>query len=136
VAEIKVPSYGLLTVGGIVAMFLGSVMLMKSQLPYLRISLKVIIPSVLGTALFFLFVVGMAVRTFGAKPVTGREEMIGGHGVARSDLAPMGTVFVHGELWEADSSEPVRQGEEVEVTAVEGLRLKVRRATGVTKKEA
>lgn len=136
VAEIKVPSYGLLTVGGIVAMFLGSVMLMKSQLPYLRVSLKVIVPSVLGTALFFLFVVGMAVRTFGAKPVTGAEGLVGRHGIARSDLVPTGTVFVHGELWEAQSGETVRQGDEVVVTAVEGLRLRVTRATDVSKEEA
>jgi membrane-bound serine protease (ClpP class) len=135
VAEIKVPSYGLLTVGGIVAMFLGSVMLMKSQLPYLRVSLKVIVPSVLGTALFFLFVVGMAVRTFGARPVTGAEGLVGRYGVARSDLAPTGTVFVHGELWEAQSSETVRRGDEVVVTAVEGLRLRVTRATGGSKEE-
>jgi membrane-bound serine protease (ClpP class) len=130
IAEIKITSYGLLTVGGIIAMFLGSVMLMKSDLPYLRVSLKVIVPSVLGTALFFLFVIGMAVRTFGAKPVTGREEMIGGHGVARSDLAPMGMVFVHGELWEAHSDEPIRQGDAIEVTAVDGLKLRVKRAAG------
>jgi membrane-bound serine protease (ClpP class) len=136
IAEIKVPSYGLLTVGGIVAMFLGSLMLMKSQLPYLRVSLTVIVPSVLGTALFFLFVVGMAVRTFGARPVTGAEGLVGGHGIARSDLAPTGTVFVHGELWEAQSGETVRQGDEVVVTAVEGLRLQVKRVTNVSEKEA
>jgi membrane-bound serine protease (ClpP class) len=136
VAEIKVPSYGLLTVGGIVAMFLGSVMLMKSQLPYLRVSLTVIVPSVLGTALFFLFVVGMAVRTFGARPVTGAEGLVGGHGIARSDLAPTGTVFVHGELWEAQSGEAVRQGDEVVVTAVKGLRLQVKRVADVPDKEA
>jgi membrane-bound serine protease (ClpP class) len=135
VAEIKVPSYGLLTVGGIVAMFLGSVMLMKSQLPYLRISLKVIVPSVLGTALFFLFVVGMAVRTFGARPVTGAEGLVGRHGIARSDLGPTGTVFVHGELWEAQSGETIHVGDEVVVTAVEGLRLKVKRATDGLKEE-
>ncbi len=128
VAEIKVPSYGLLTVGGIIAMFLGSVMLMKSDLPYLRVSLKVIIPSVLGTALFFLFVVGMAVRTFGARPVTGAEGLVGGHGIARSDLSPAGTVFVHGELWAARGDETIRQGDAIEVTAVEGLRLRVKRA--------
>jgi membrane-bound serine protease (ClpP class) len=128
VAEIKVPSYGLLTVGGVVAMFLGSVMLMKSQLPYLRISLKVIVPSVLGTALFFLFVVGMAVRTFGARPLTGAEGLVGVHGIARSDLSPSGMVFVHGELWEARGDETIRQGDAIEVTAVEGLRLRVKRA--------
>lgn len=136
VAEIKVPSYGLLTVGGIIAMFLGSLMLIKSDLSYLRVSMKVIVPSVLGTALFFLFVVGMAVRTFGARPVTGAEGLVGRHGIARTDLAPTGTVFVHGELWEAQSGETVRQGDKVVVTAVEGLRLKVKRATDVSEKEA
>jgi membrane-bound serine protease (ClpP class) len=136
IAEIKVPSYGMLTIGGIIAMFLGSVMLMKSDLPYMRISLTVIIPSVLGTALFFLFVVGMAVRTFGAKPVTGREEIIGGHGIARSDLAPNGTVFVRGELWTARSDEPIRDGDTVEVTGMDGLTLQVKRAANAPAKEA
>jgi len=136
VAEIKVPSYGLLTVGGIIAMFLGSLMLIKSDFSYLQVSMKVIVPSVLGTALFFLFVVGMAVRTFGARPVTGAEGLVGGHGIARSDLSPTGTVFIHGELWDAQSSETVRQGDEVVVTAVEGLRLKVTRATDGSKEEA
>lgn len=137
IAEVKITSYGLLTVGGVIAMFLGSVMLMKSDLPYLRVSLKVIIPSVLGTALFFLFVVGMAMRTLGAKPVTGREEMIGGHGVARSDLAPNGTVFVRGELWAARSNEPIRDGDAVEVTGMDGLTLQVKRAAGsATQKES
>jgi membrane-bound serine protease (ClpP class) len=136
IAEIKITSYGLLTVGGVIAMFLGSVMLMKSDLPYMRISLKVIIPSVLGTALFFLFVVGMAARTFGAKPVTGREEMIGGHGIARSDLAPNGTVFVRGELWTARSDEPIRDGDMVEVTGMDGLTLQVKRAANAPAKEA
>jgi len=111
-------------------------MLMKSDLPYMKISLKVIVPSVLGTALFFLFVVGMAVRSFGAKPVTGAEGLIGWHGTARSDLAPVGTVFVHGELWEARSEEAIRQGEGVEVTGVEGLQLRVKRAANAPAKEA
>jgi membrane-bound serine protease (ClpP class) len=136
IAEIKITSYGLLAVGGIIAMFLGSVMLMKSDLPYLRVSLKVIVPSVLGTALFFFFVVGMAVRTFGAKPATGREEMIGGRGVARSDLAPSGRVFVHGELWEARSDEPIRDGDAVEITGMDGLTLQVKRAANAPAKEA
>lgn len=135
VAEVKVPSYGLLTVGGIVAMFLGSVMLMKSNLPYMQISLRVIVPSVLGTALFFIFVVGMAIRTFGKKPVTGMEEMVGSHGVARSDLSPAGTIFIHGELWDARSDENIRQGDDVEVTGIDGLRLRVRRPRPSTTQE-
>jgi membrane-bound serine protease (ClpP class) len=135
IAEVKVPSYGLLTVGGVVAMFLGSVMLMKSDLPYMRISLRVIVPSVLGTALFFVFVVGMAVRTFGKKAVTGVEELVGSHGVARSDLSPAGMIFIHGELWEARSDDTVRRGDEVEVTRVDGLRLQVKRRSSPVKEE-
>ncbi len=135
VAEIKVPSYGLLTIGGIVAMFLGSVMLMKSDLPYMRISFRVIVPSVLGTALFFAFVVGMAARTLGKKPVTGSEALIGMHGVVRSDLAPVGSILIHGELWKAQSEETIRHGDQVEVTGVDGLQLRVRRVPVLVKKE-
>ena len=129
IAEVKVPSYGMLTIGGIIAMFVGSVMLMKSDLPYMRVSLKVIVPSVAGTALFFMLVVGMAVRTFGKKPETGIDELIGAHGVARSAISTNGQVFIHGELWEAHSDEAIQSGHDVEVISVQGLCLHVKRAT-------
>jgi membrane-bound serine protease (ClpP class) len=128
IAEIKVQSYGLLTVGGIISMILGSLMLMKSDAPFFRISWAVIIPSVATTALFFVFVVGMAVRAQRARPVTGVEGLVGRMATAQTDIAPQGRVLFQGELWDAVSDEAIKQGESVVVKAVEGLKLVVKRS--------
>lgn len=127
IAEIKVPSYGLLTIGGVISMILGSLMLMRSDAPYFRISWAVIIPSVATTALFFMFVVGMAIRAQRSKPVTGAEGLVGTTVVAQTDIAPEGMVMLQGELWEAVSDEVIKQGETAVVKAVEGLKLVVKR---------
>ena len=127
VLEVKVASHGLLTIGGVVAMIIGSIMLIDSPLPFMRVSLAVIIPSVLVTASFFLFAVGMGVRAQRRRVTTGSEGLVGEVGVARTEIANDGTVFVRGELWSARSDEPVSPGDAVEVLAVEGMRVKVRR---------
>jgi membrane-bound serine protease (ClpP class) len=128
IAEIKVPSYGLLTVGGIISMILGSLMLMKADEPFFRISWAVIIPSVATTALFFMFVVGMALRAQRAKPVTGAEGLVGMTATAQTDIAPHGRVLLQGELWDAVSDEAIKEGDRVQVKAVDGLRLVVTRS--------
>ncbi|HLB95075.1 MAG TPA: nodulation protein NfeD, partial [Nitrospiria bacterium] len=127
VAEIKVPSYGMLTVGGIVAMALGSLMLVKTDIPYMQISYLVIIPSVMATALFFALVIGMAWRAHRHRPMTGMEGLIGLIGVAKTDVSPRGQVLLQGELWEADSTDRIQAGEDVEVTGIDGLKLHIRR---------
>lgn len=128
IAEIKVPSYGLLTVGGIISMILGSLMLMKADEPFFRISWAVIIPSVGTTALFFVFVVGMALRAQRAKPLTGAEGLVGMAVIAQTDIAPHGRVLLQGELWDAVSDEVIKEGESAQVKAVDGLRLVVKRS--------
>ncbi len=128
IAEIKVPSYGLLTVGGVISMILGSIMLMKADEPFFRISWAVIIPSVATTALFFMFVVGMALRAQRSRPVTGAEGLVGMTVIAQTDIAPHGRVLLQGELWDAVSDEAIKEGERVQVKAVEGLRLVVKRS--------
>ncbi len=125
--EIKIVSYGLLSIGGVASMLLGSIMLIDSPLPFLRISWMVILPVVIGTALFFLFVIGLSIRTFRKKVVTGVEGLIGETGVAQSALNPEGQVMVHGELWNARSDEPVEQGETIQVLSVDKLKLRVSR---------
>ena len=127
VADIKVPSYGMLTLGGIVAMTLGSLMLFKTPGSFLSVSWPVILAAVLTTTAFFLFAIGMAIKARLAKPVSGKEGLVGERGVARTPLTPSGMILVHGELWQAWSEEPVAEGEEVEVVAVEGLKLKVKK---------
>ncbi len=127
VLEVKVASHGLLTIGGIVAMIIGSIMLIDSPLPFMRVSLAVIIPSVLATAAFFVFAVGMGIRAQRRRVTTGSEGLVGELGVARTEILGDGTVFVRGELWSARSDEQVAPGDAVEVLAVEGMRVKVRR---------
>lgn len=129
VLEIKVTSHGLLTVGGAIAMLFGSLMLIDSPFPFMRISLAVIVPSVLTTAAFFLFAVSMGVRAQRRRVTTGREGLVGLEGVARGGVdANGGSVFVRGEFWNAHSDETIADGVPVEVIHVDGLRLRVRRA--------
>lgn len=125
IADIKVTSHGLLTVGGIVSMVLGSLMLINTNAPYLRISLSIIVPAALLTAGFFTFLLSLAVKAQRRGVVSGHEGLVNLVGVAQGPIGPAGKVFVHGELWNARSSEPIRPGEKVKVVKVEGLNLTV-----------
>lgn len=129
ILEVKVASYGMLSVGGIIAMIIGSLMLINSPIPELRPSLQFVIPVVLGFSLIVIFLVTLVLRAHTRRSSTGREGMIGETGTARTDLEPSGKVFVHGEIWDAEAEEPVRAGEKVEVIKVlEGLKIRVRKA--------
>jgi len=130
VLEVKVTSYGILTIGGIVSMILGSLMLIDAPSPAMRISLSVILAAAVTTAAFFLFAVGMALKAQTRKPTTGVEGLIGEHGVARTSIDPEGEVNVHGEIWHAISDDHVKEGEKVEVIGVQGLQVKVARTGG------
>ncbi len=121
VLEIKVVSHGVLAVGGVVSMFLGSVMLIDSPAPYLQISMTVIITTVLLISAFFLFVLYFALKAHKRKVTTGAEGLIGAVGEIRAG----GTVFVSGELWKADNASDLEVGVQVTVVAIENMRLKV-----------
>jgi membrane-bound serine protease (ClpP class) len=123
--ETQITSAGLLTVGGVVSMVIGSIMLIDSPLPFMKVSLKVIIPSVVFTALFFAFAVGVGLRAQKKKVSTGSRGMVGEIGVAKSDIHESGSVFVHGEFWNAYSDDPIPQGSNVKIVAVEGMTIKV-----------
>jgi membrane-bound serine protease (ClpP class) len=128
IADIKVPSHGVLTAGGLISFFLGSLLLTENQLPFLRISLALIVTMTALTTAFFAFAVGAGIRAQAQKVHTGREGLVGALGVARTDLAPSGTVFVLGELWSAESEgEAISAGQRVRVVRLDGLRLVVRR---------
>ena len=126
ILEATVTSYGLLAIGGVVAMLLGSMMLIKTDVEFLQISWSVILPVVALTAAFSLFMVGMGVRAMRRRPATGREEMVGLVGIVQTALTPHGQLAVHGELWEAISDRPLQPGDKAEVVRVEGLRLYVK----------
>jgi membrane-bound serine protease (ClpP class) len=129
ILEIKVTSLGMLTIGGIVSMFLGSLMLVDSPEEYLRIPLATIFLVVGMTAAVFTFMVGAAVRSVRRQPVSGIEGMMGEVGTVKYRLAPLGTVFVHGTLWSAQSATPLEVGDTVRVIGVEGLKLTVEKVT-------
>lgn len=126
--EIKITSYGMLTIGGVISLFLGSVMLFRttSELEIIQISLSVIIPAVILSALFFLFVIGIGLKAQKARPYTGLDSLVGVTGKALTDLNPEGSVTVHGEIWNAKSSGgKILAGSPVKVTAQNGLTLMV-----------
>jgi membrane-bound serine protease (ClpP class) len=125
IAEIKIISHGMLTVGGVIAMILGSLMLFESPEPYLRLSWSVILPTVLMTTIFFVFAVTKVVKAHKRKPVTGGEGLTGEEGRADTDIIPEGKVFVRGEYWDAESAVPILKGDKIVVASVEGMRLKV-----------
>jgi membrane-bound serine protease (ClpP class) len=125
VLEIKVTSYGLLTLGGIAAMTLGGLLLVKTDAPFMQVSLAFLLPTVVTAAAIMFGMAWMAMKARRRVPVTGRESMVGEIALARTDVAPHGQVFLHGELWEAMSETPIRKGDEAEVRSVEGLTLKV-----------
>ena len=111
IAEIKVISYGVLPLGGVVALLLGSLMLIESPDPALRVSWYVIVPMVATTAGFFLFAVSFALRAQMRQPTTGQEGLIGKRVKVMSPIKPEGKVFVHGEYWNAESEEEFERSE-------------------------
>lgn len=124
VADIKAPTHGVLTVGGIVAFVLGSLILFDT--PFYTISRGLIVSVAFVTATFFAFAVGAALRAQRRKPTTGLEGLVGAKAQVRSDLDPEGTVFLYGERWKARAEgDPVKQGETVRVVAVDGFALVV-----------
>jgi membrane-bound serine protease (ClpP class) len=125
ILEIKVVSYGLLSLGGIASMVLGALLLVKTDAPFMKVSLSVIIPTVVTAGGLLLAVTWLAVKSQRKRPVTGREAMVGTIAVAKTDLAPRGQVLLQGEIWDAVSEEPIHEGEEAEVKAVAGLTLTV-----------
>ena len=129
VVDLFAPTHGILTVGGLAAFVLGSLLLFNvpEAGPWLSVSLWAIAAVSLTMGAFFLLVARLVARGQGRKVTTGREGLIGTVGRARTPLAPSGMVFVDGALWEAVSDvEPVHPGEQVEVLAIDGLRLHVR----------
>jgi membrane-bound serine protease (ClpP class) len=128
-AEIKVVSHGVLTIGGVIAILLGSLMLVNTRELPLRVSWAVIVPVVATTAGVFVFLVGAGLRAQLQRPATGSEGLVGAEGIARTPLDPEGQVFVRGELWRAVSDAGrVAEGERVRVVGVDSLTLRVTRA--------
>ncbi|GJL61414.1 MAG: serine protease [Nitrospirales bacterium] len=124
--EATVTSFGLLAIGGITSLILGSVMLIKEGYPFYELSWATIIPVVAFTTGFVLLIVSFSVKTLKSRTMTGSEGLIGMTGSAKTDLTPSGKIFVHGELWNAISDTPIHAGDTIEVTGMDGLTLYVK----------
>jgi membrane-bound serine protease (ClpP class) len=125
--DVFAPSHGALTVGGIIAFLLGSLMLFNRDDPLFRLSLAYIIPATIATALFFAFIVGKGLRAQLLPIRAGKETLLGKTVPASTPInSTGGKVFVEGEYWNAVSDTPIEQGQPVEVAAVLGLTLRVK----------
>ncbi|MEE9524087.1 MAG: nodulation protein NfeD, partial [Thermodesulfovibrionales bacterium] len=125
ILEVKIVSYGVLSIGGIIAMIIGSIMLFDTAGPFIRLSLATILPAVLITALFFTIAIRLSYKAWKRRPVTGKEGLVGLEGVAMSDISDKGMALVHGEYWKAISDDTIEKGDAVIVESVEGLKIKV-----------
>jgi membrane-bound serine protease (ClpP class) len=127
VLEAKAPSHGVLALGGVVSMFLGAIFLIRSPLTPGGVSVGVALAGTVPFAVLAVVLMRLVLRSRKWKSVTGKEELIGAHGVAvaRLSTGTEGMVRVHGELWRAESSRPVQEGETVRILRVEGLKLYV-----------
>jgi len=125
IMEMKIASYGLLSIAGIIALLLGSLMLFNSGDPQMRLSLTVLIPTLVLVSGFFVAVAALVFKTQLSKPLTGAQGLVGEIGIVKNDIMPAGKVFVHGELWNATAKVPIQQGARVRVVNVVNLVLEV-----------
>ena len=125
IAEIKVISHGILTIGGIVSLTIGSLMLFQAPDPSLRVSWGVLIPAVSIASLFFIAVIAIAIKAQLRPRQGGQEGMQGEGGLAITDIREEGKVLIHGEHWNAISDVPVTRGSKIRVIHVENLKVKV-----------
>jgi len=125
IAEIKVVSHGVLTIGGVVSLVLGSIMLFESPDPALRVSWSVLVPAVTIVSLFFIAVISIAVRAQMRKVMTGGEGMIGAVGQSVSSVHEGGKVLIRGEYWNAFSKAPIEKGKKIVVVGVKELKVEI-----------
>jgi len=130
IIELKVASYGLLAIGAIISLTLGSIMLFETEESAMQVSWSVVIPTVAAVSTFFIFALGLAVKAWKRQPRTGEQGMIGAVGVALNDLDTEGKVLIHGEYWNARADRRVPKGEKVRVTRIDDLWLMVTRDAG------
>jgi membrane-bound serine protease (ClpP class) len=129
ILEIKVTSYGLLSLAGILCLSLGSLMLFDRQNPDFRLSLQVVVTAVFTISAFFLGMIWLVIKAQVPASRTGSAGLIGQVGVVKHAIAPEGKLLVHGELWKARSASPIPEGKSAVVVDVDGLTLSVRPVT-------
>jgi membrane-bound serine protease (ClpP class) len=125
IMEMKITSYGLLSVAGVVCLLLGSLMLFKGSTPDVKLSWQVLLPTMIVISGFFVAVAGLVFRAQISKPTTGSTGLVGEIGIVKKALAPEGKVFVHGELWNARAKDPIDENAKVRIVQVVNLVLEV-----------
>lgn len=123
--EVKFTSHGALGMAGVVAMFLGAILLVEGPIPEMRVNWATALVVSLSFGVIAVFLMGLAVRALKERVVTGVEGMVGEIGVAQTRLDPAGKVFVHGEIWNAVASAPIEEGQSIRVTRVRDLTVEV-----------
>jgi membrane-bound serine protease (ClpP class) len=123
IAEIKVASYGLLSIAGLISLTLGSVMLFED----VRVSLKLMMPTIVLIGAFFVTIAYLAFRAYRRTPKGGMQGLLGEIGVVQERIDPVGLVFAHGEYWRATSEEIAEEGDKVEIIGSRGLELIVKK---------
>lgn len=125
ILEMKITSYGLLSVAGVVSFLLGSLMLFEGSVPGMKISIDVLLPTIIFVSLFFITVSALVFKAQVSKSISGSEALIGETGIVKKDIMPEGKVFVHGELWNARSKIPLSEGTKVKIVKIDNLVLEV-----------
>jgi len=125
IAEIFIASFGLLTVAGLACFVIGALLLFDTPTSTVGVSWSVIIPGVVVMAIAFLLAGFLVLKTQLAKPVSGKEGLVGEVAEAKTDIDPTGSVFFHGEFWTAHSDKPVKAGEKVRVLKVDHMKIDV-----------
>jgi len=126
ILEIYKASHGILTIGGIVSLVVGSLILFESNVPFFRVSWEVIMVVVIIIAAFVIFLMTMGIRAQFKRPATGREGLIGESGLAKTDInLDGGTVYAHGEFWNAVSDKPIKKGGKVKIVDIKEMTIKV-----------
>ncbi len=127
IAEVKVTSYGLLTLGGLVSLVMGSVILFRSPFAFMRVSIPVLAAFTVATLAVAIFLATIAARSQRRRSVTGAEGMVGEMGRVKSWDSGRGKVFIHGETWDAEGPELLERDSEIEVVASEGMKLRIKK---------
>ena len=128
IAEAVAPSFGVLGIGGIISLVIGSIILIDTDVPGFTVSRPLIGALALVGAFGLMGIIGIALKARLRPVVSGQEQLIGASGTALSDVFHQGEVFVHSERWSAVSDSPIREGQAVVVTGIDGLTLTVRPA--------
>jgi len=128
IGEAVAPSFGVLGIGGVIAVVIGSIILIDTDVPGFMISRPLIGAIALVSSFGLMAIIGIAIKARRRPVVSGREELLGAEGTAMLDFEHQGSVFIHSERWSAVTGSPLREGQAIVVTDIDGLTLKVRPA--------